>query len=35
MGDDELIEVRQVQEMADFPPDVQRAAAGFDQMQRR
>src|SRR5215218_2594914 len=25
----EVIEVRQVQEMSDFPPDVQEAAAGF------
>ena len=25
----EIIEIRQVQEMADFPPDVQAAAAGF------
>ena len=33
MGDNEIIEVRQVQEMADFPPDVQEAAAGFEQMQ--
>jgi predicted lactoylglutathione lyase len=28
----EMIEVRQVQEMEDFPPDVQAAAAGFDEM---
>ena len=28
-GDDEVIEVRQVQEMADFTPEVQKAAAGF------
>jgi hypothetical protein len=33
MADNELIEVRQVMEMADFPPDVQQAAAGFEQMQ--
>ena len=26
----EVIEIRQVQEMSDFPPDVQQAAAGFD-----
>ena len=26
---DEIIEIRQVQEMSDFPPDVQKAAAGF------
>ncbi len=31
----EVIEVRQVQEMADFPPDVQQAAAGFPEMQAR
>ena len=31
--DDEVIEVRQVQEMSDFPQDVQDAAAGFDEMQ--
>jgi hypothetical protein len=30
----EIIEIRQVQEMADFPPDVQQAAAGFDQLQK-
>jgi hypothetical protein len=28
----ETIEIRQVQEMEDFPPDVQAAAAGFDEM---
>lgn len=32
MGDDELIEIRQVHEMADFPADVQAAAAGLDEM---
>ncbi|GMO11677.1 MULTISPECIES: YciI family protein [Bradyrhizobium] len=26
----EIIEIRQVQEISDFPPDVQEAAAGFD-----
>jgi hypothetical protein len=31
----EVIEVRQVQEMADFPPDVQEAASGLAEMQRR
>lgn len=31
--DNETIEVRQVQEMEDFPEDVQRAAQGFDDMQ--
>jgi hypothetical protein len=35
MGDNEIIEVRQVQEMSDFPPDVQQAAAGFEEMQKR
>jgi hypothetical protein len=29
----EVIEVRQVQEFADFPSDVQKAAAGFDEIQ--
>ena len=33
MSDNEIIEVRQVQEMADYPPDVQEAAAGFEEMQ--
>ena len=33
-SDNEVIEVRQVQEMSDFPPDVQEAAAGFAEMQR-
>lgn len=33
--DNELIEVRQVQEMEDFPPDVQAAAAGYTEMQAR
>jgi hypothetical protein len=32
-SDDETIEVRQVQEMSDFPADVQNAAAGFSEMQ--
>ena len=31
-GDDEVIEVRQVQAFEDFPEDVQKAAAGFDAM---
>jgi hypothetical protein len=35
MSDNELIEVRQVQEMADFPEDVQKAAAGFSEIQNR
>lgn len=34
-GPNEVIEVRQVQEMADFPPDVQQAAAGFDAMRKQ
>jgi len=34
-SDNEVIEVRQVQEMADFPEDVQKAAAGFSGMQSR
>lgn len=29
----EVIEIRQVQEMSDFPEDVQKAAAGFEEMQ--
>ncbi len=32
MSDSEMIEVRQVQEMADFPDDVRKAAAGFEEM---
>ncbi|MEP6783434.1 MAG: YciI family protein [Acidobacteriota bacterium] len=32
MSDNEIIEVRQVQEMADFPADVQAAASGLDEM---
>jgi hypothetical protein len=32
-GDNEVIEIRQVQEMEDFPADVQKAAEGFTQMQ--
>jgi hypothetical protein len=31
----EVIEIRQVQEMSDFPPDVQKAAAGFKKLQGR
>jgi hypothetical protein len=30
-----VIEVRQVQEMADFPADVRQAAAGFDEMRSK
>ncbi len=32
-SENEVIEVRQVQEMSDFPADVQEAAAGFSEMQ--
>jgi hypothetical protein len=32
-SNNEIIEIRQVQEMADFPADVQKAAAGFPEMQ--
>jgi hypothetical protein len=31
----EVIEVRRVMEMSDFPPDVQQAGAGFETMQLR
>ncbi len=34
-GENEVIEIRQVQEMSDFPPDVQAAAAGFEAMQNK
>src|SRR5262245_42123546 len=34
-SDNEVIEVRQVQELSDFPADVQQAAAGFAEMQAR
>ena len=34
-SENEVIEVRQVQEMSDFPPDVQEAAKGFDEMQKK
>src|SRR3954471_11857613 len=33
-SENEVIEVRQVQEFADFPADVQEAAAGFPELQR-
>jgi len=33
-GPNEVIEIRQVQEMDDFPPDVQKAAEGFEEMQQ-
>jgi hypothetical protein len=32
-SDNEIIEIRQVQEMPDFPADVQDAAAGFTELQ--
>jgi hypothetical protein len=32
-SDNEIIEIRQVQEFADFPEDVQQVAAGFPEMQ--
>jgi hypothetical protein len=32
-AENEVIEIRQVQEMSDFPEDVQRAAAGFAEIQ--
>ena len=32
-SENEVIEVRQVQEMSDFPADVQKAAKGFEEMQ--
>lgn len=31
-GDNETIEVRQIQEMTDFPDDVRKAAEGFEKM---
>jgi hypothetical protein len=34
-SNNETIEIRQVQEMADFPPDIQQAAAGFAELQGR
>ena len=33
-SDNEVIELRQVQEFADFPADVQKAAAGFEDLQQ-
>src|SRR5713226_5823086 len=32
-SDNEIIEIRQVQEMSDFSPEVQQAAAGFSELQ--
>ena len=34
-SNNEVIEIRQVQEMSDFPADVQKAAAGFERLQGR
>ena len=34
-SDDMVLEIRQVQEFADFPPDVQEAASGFAEMQAK
>jgi hypothetical protein len=34
-SDNEVIELRQVQEMSDFPTDVQEAAAGFPELQEQ
>jgi len=34
-GDNEIVEIRQVQEMEDFSPDVQKAAAGFDEIRAK
>jgi hypothetical protein len=33
MSDNEIIELRQVQDFADYPPDVQKAAEGFQELQ--
>src|SRR5712675_359400 len=35
MPEGDVIEVRQVQEMSDFPPDVQKAAAGFPELRKQ
>jgi len=35
MSDNEIIEVRRVQEMEDFTPEVRAAAAGFEELQGR
>jgi hypothetical protein len=34
-SNNEVIEIRQVQEMSDFPPDLQQVAAGFSELQGR
>jgi len=33
-SDNEIIEIRQVQELADFPANIQRAASGFAEMRK-
>jgi hypothetical protein len=33
-SNNETIEIRQVQEMGDFTPEIQEAAAGFDKLQK-
>jgi hypothetical protein len=35
MGENEIIEVRQVQEMSDFPEDVQKASEGFEELLKK
>jgi hypothetical protein len=32
-SNNEVIEIRQVQEMSEFPPEIQKAAAGFTELQ--
>lgn len=34
-SDNEVIEIRRVQEFDDFPADIQKAAAGFEEMQKQ
>lgn len=34
-GDNEIVEIRQVQEMEDFSPEVQKAAAGFAEIRAK
>lgn len=34
-SDNEVIEVRQVMEFSDFPPEVQDVAAGFPELQKQ
>jgi hypothetical protein len=33
-GENEMIEVRQIQAMEDFPDDVQKAAEGFNELRK-